>query len=114
MQTRQFITATAIIVVGLAWSDAATAGPLKKRIQNQHYRITEGIASGELTYREARQLRHQHRKIRRMRHHFLADGRLTHRERRILHYRLDRNSKRIHALKHNRRYHYRHWYGYYH
>ncbi len=115
MQTRHLITATLIVIAGLAWAGTASAGSLKQRLENQHYRIHHGIASGELTYKEARHLRRQHRKIRRMRHHFLADGRLSHRERRILNRRLDRNSERIYALKHNRRYDYdRAWYGYYH
>lgn len=73
-------------------------------MKNQHYRIKDGIASGALTYREARHLRRHQRKIRKMRHHFLADGRLSHRERRILNQRLNRNSDRIYVLKHNRRY----------
>ncbi len=115
MQTRHLVTVILMMIIGLAWTGTASAGPLKKRLQNQHYRICDGIDSGELTYKEARRLRHQHRKIRRMRHHFLADGRLSHRERRILHQRLDRNSERIYALKHNRRHEYgRVWYGYYH
>ncbi len=103
MQTRHLITATLILMVGLAWTGTASAGPLKKRIKNQHYRINDGIARGELTYREARHLRRQQRQIRRLRHHFMADGRLTYRERRILNERLNRSSERIYAFKHNRR-----------
>ncbi len=106
MQTRHLIIASLIIVAGLAWSGTASAGPFKKRLKIQHHRINHGIANGELTYREARRLRHHHRKIRRMRHHFLSDGRLSYRERRILERRLDHNSSRIYAYKHNRRHAY--------
>ena len=102
MQSRYLITAALIAIVGLAWTGTATADPLKYRMVNQHYRIKDGVASGALTYWEARHLRQKHRQIRRMRHHFLADGRLSHRERRILIRRLNHNSDRISAFKHNR------------
>ncbi|MDJ0666458.1 MAG: hypothetical protein QNJ61_04250 [Desulfobacterales bacterium] len=110
MQTKHVIVATLVIVMGMAWAGSASAGPLKKRMQNQHHRIRDGVASGELTYREARQLRRHHRVTRRLRNYFLSDGHLTHRERRILHRRLDRNSDRIYAYKHDRDYRYpRRW-----
>lgn len=107
MQKKHVLTATLIIVIGLAWAGTASAGPLKKRFKNQQFRINDGIASGEITGREARHLRRQQRQIRKLRHHFWADGRLTQRERRILSKRLNRNSERIYAYKHNRRF-YRH------
>jgi hypothetical protein len=114
MQTRHYIVTTLIIIVGLAWSGAASAGSLKNRLQSQRYRIQDGLAGGELTYREVQRLRDHQRQIRQMRQHFLADGHLSHRERQILDQRLDRNSDRIYALKHNRRFHSdRHWYGSY-
>ncbi len=115
MQTRQLIIASLVLIVGLAWSGTASADPLKKRLKIQHHRINHGIAIGELTYKEVRKLRRYHRKIHRQRHHFLADGHLSHRERRILERRLDRNSGLIYALKHNDRYAYdRGWYRRYH
>ncbi len=78
------------------------------------HRIQDGLTGGRLTYREAQRLRHHQQQIQQMRRHFLADGHLSHRERQILDQRLDRNSDRIYALKHNRRYHPdRRWYGYY-
>ena len=110
MQTKHVMVAALVIVMGLAWTGSAAAGPLKKRLINQHHRIRDGVASGELTYREARRLRQHHRETRRLRHYFLADGHLSHREWRILHRRLNRNSKRIYAYKHDRDYRYhRRW-----
>ena len=110
MQSKHVMVATLVIVMGMAWAGSASAGPLKKRMQNHFYRIDNGVASGELTYREARCLRKHHRVTRRLRNHFLSDGHLTHHERRILHWRLDRNSKRIYAFKHDRDYRYpRRW-----
>ncbi len=103
MQKRQIFTAALIIVMGLTWAGTASAGSLKKRFKNQRFRINHGIRTGELTRKETRHLRRQQRQIRNLRHRFLADGRLTHRERRILNRRLNRSSERIYALKHNRR-----------
>jgi hypothetical protein len=114
MQTRHYIIATLIIVVGLAWSGAALAGPLKNRLESQRHRIQDGLTSGALTYREAQHLRYHQRQVRQMRREFLADGHLSYRERRIISQRLDRSSDRIYALKHNRHFHFdRRWYGYY-
>ena len=106
MQTKHVMVATLAIVIGMAWVGSASAGPLKKRLQNQHHRIRDGVASGELTYWEARHLRRHHRITRHLRNYFLSDGYLTHRERRILHRRLDHNSARIYAHKHDRDYRY--------
>lgn len=110
MQTRYFIVTALILTLGLAWSGTASAGTLKNRMHNQHHRIYDGVARGALTYREAKLLRHHQRKIRLLRRHFLADGDLSRRERRILNHRLNRNSDRIYALKHNRRTQYDHWF----
>jgi hypothetical protein len=109
MQTRHLTIATLIFVFGLAWAGTAAAGPIKERIHHQRERIQKGIASGALTRREAEQLRYHQRKIRELRHYYLADGHLTRRERQALNRRLDRNSDRIHALKHNRHMRRAHW-----
>ncbi len=103
MQTRSLIIAALIAIVGLTWAGTASAGPLENRMKNQHYRIKAGVFSGALTYRETRQLRRHQRQIRRLRHHFMADGCLSYRERRILNRRLNQNSDRIYAFKHNHR-----------
>lgn len=76
---------------------------IDKRIANQHYRIRDGIGSGELTRREARHLRHQQRYIIRLKFHFMNDGYLDRYEFRELRGELDRASERIYRLKHNNR-----------
>ena len=104
MQSRYLIAAALIAIVGLTWTGTATAGPIKNRMNNQHYRIKEGVASGALTNREARKVRRHHRQIRRMCDYFMSDGWLSRHERRFLNRQLNRNSDRIYVLKHNRRY----------
>jgi len=72
-----------------------------KRLKRQHRRIESGIDSGELTRREARRLKKQQRRIRRLAYDMSEDGRLSRRDRRELHDRLDRASDRIYRFKHN-------------
>lgn len=79
----------------------ADAGQLQDRQATQHRRIQQGIASGQLTPAEVRLLFHDQRRVRQLKRHFLADGRLSGRERIILGHHLDRSSERIFRYKHN-------------
>lgn len=95
-----------IAAVALALSMAFTgaANAQVNRVQrNEHVRIERGVRNGSLTMREARRLRMEQRRIRmtelrlRARHH----GRLTWRERRMLHREQMMASRHIHAKRHN-------------
>ncbi len=55
-----------------------------KRQLNQLGRIEAGRQTGEITWREGLKLRAEQRRISALESHFLADGRLDKRERRIL------------------------------
>ena len=76
---------------------------IEQRIAKQHYRIRDGIGSGQLTRKEARHLRHQQRYIIRLKYHYMHDGYLDRFEFRELRSELDRASERIYRLKHNAR-----------
>jgi hypothetical protein len=94
--------ALAVSVVG-----PAAAGPLRtprvdRREWRQHVRIQRGVMRGQLTRREAGQLRTGERHIRRMEWRTKADGRVTARERLRLNRVLDRQSRRIWWMRHNR------------
>jgi CRISPR/Cas system-associated endoribonuclease Cas2 len=91
-----------LLALGLAMPAFARA-PLYEKERNQMLRIQQGIYSGELTRGEARVLRKEQRNIRRLKRHFLRDGRLSKRERRTLRYRYKRASRHIYRLKHNYR-----------
>jgi hypothetical protein len=80
---------------------------VEQRLERQHWRIKQGVRSGELTRREASRLHEHHRRTVRMKHRFLHDGYLDHYERRKLHYRLDNANELIYRLKHNDLYRYR-------
>lgn len=89
------------------------ADRFERRIDRQDMRIANGVRSGELTRHERKQLRKQHRRIKRLLREFLSDGRLNHRERHTMERRLDKASNTIRRLKHNDRYRYskRGWKG---
>lgn len=74
-----------------------------QRIERQHKRIKQGVRSGELTKKEAKKLRQQHRHIKKLNRKFAQDGHLNRYERKTLRRELDLASKRIYRLKHNDR-----------
>lgn len=79
-------------------------GKIEQRLDRQHWRIKQGVRSGELTRKEARSLRRQQRRISRLERRFSSDGWLDRGERHELRDKLDRASDRIYRLKHNDRY----------
>ena len=82
---------------------------LEQRLDRQHWRIKQGVRTGELTTKEAKRLRKQHRHIAKLERAFQRDGRLNRYERKTLRRELNAASDRIYRLKHNDRYrHQRH------
>ena len=79
---------------------AATPG-VDQRQANQEKRIDNGIASGQLTRREAHRLERQQNKINAAENQAKADGTVTKAERKRLHYMQDHASARIHRQKHD-------------
>jgi opacity protein-like surface antigen len=85
-----------------AASFAQTATPVvTERQQNEAARINQGVASGELTKAEARNLRAEQRGIQAEKKAFKADGKVTAAERAQLHRDQKVASKRIYKKKHN-------------
>jgi hypothetical protein len=101
---KQPIIITTVLLAGLlGFSQTVSATGFKDRQHQQKHRIQSGIASGQITHREAKHLYRDQRQIRQLRRHFLADGDLSRRERNTLKERLDRSSNRIYRYKHNHR-----------
>lgn len=94
---------------GAAWAQAApgsTAGvAIDQREANQQKRIEQGIASGQLTGKEAANLERREASIARQEARMRArdGGELTARDRKVLNRRLDNTSAAIHRDKHNNR-----------
>ena len=79
------------------------ANDVAHRLERQWHRIRHGVRSGQLTRREAKRLKRQHRSIEGMFHHFAHDGRYSRWERRELVATLNHASERIRWMKHNDR-----------
>ena len=79
-----------------------TAAEINQRQARQEQRIERGVARGEITRWEARELRQGQREIRRAEARALADGRLDWREARHLTAMLDAADVRIRELRRDR------------
>ena len=88
---------------------------VNRQQDRQHARIRQGRKNGSLNRKELSRLHRNQKVIGKMKRRFGADGRYTRHERRIMQGELERSSKRIWRMKHNRhtrkpRYrHYRHF-----
>lgn len=80
---------------------AASTPGVDARQHQQHQRIRQGVASGELTPAEAQRLRAEQRAIRRAEHQAKADGVVTPGERRHLQNMQDRAGHHIRHQKHD-------------
>ena len=90
-----------LLVAGMAYGQAETPG-IDQRQANQEQRIDHGIASGQLTQREADKLDKQQQHIDKMENKAKSDGVVTKKERSRLHAAQDRASKNIFREKHDR------------
>jgi hypothetical protein len=90
--------ATAVAAVASAQTDTPR---IDRREMRQDARIHQGVRSGELTRGEALRLRMGERRIDRMESRAKCDGRVTARERVRIGHAQNRESRRIHRLKHN-------------
>lgn len=94
------ISSLILTLPGLA--NAGTRDPLvNKRQDRQEDRIKQGVASGELTKREARRLHRKEHAIKAKEEAYKADGTLTATERKDLHQDLNALSKDIKREKHD-------------
>ncbi|MBV2122327.1 MAG: hypothetical protein KUF74_12820 [Candidatus Thiodiazotropha sp. (ex Ctena orbiculata)] len=74
---------------------------IDQRLDRQHRRIQRGVDQHSLSYKESKQLKKKHRKIRRLSREYQEDGYLSRKEIKRLSRKLDRLSDRIWEYKHN-------------
>ena len=98
-----------LMICGFHFADFALAGVSEDRSYKQRLRIRQGIINGELTPYEAKILKHEQRRIRRIKKMSWFDGKLTYRERRHIESLQNRASRHIYRLKHNDGRRYRHY-----
>lgn len=101
MKQTVLVIGSVLLATGMAYAQAETPG-IDQRQANQEQRIDQGIASGQLTQREADQLDKQQRHIDTMENKAKSDGVVTKKERTRLHAAQDRASKNIFRQKHDR------------
>lgn len=73
----------------------------KQKQKNQKARIEQGVNSGEVTKKEARQLKKQQRNIRKTKQAAKTDGVVTKKEKAVIDRKQKRASKNIYRKKHN-------------
>lgn len=81
--------------------NAQSTPRVDQRQHNQHARIRHGMASGELTRREAANAIHDQRHLRRAERRVKADGHITRRERARLHRHQNQASRELRRNKHD-------------
>lgn len=96
------ILAVAVLATFAGVAVAGTHDPgVNARQARQHARIEQGIASGELTGKEAARLKTEQRAIRAEERAFKSDGNLSVAERKQLQRDLNRASRDIYNQKHD-------------
>lgn len=96
---RAFAVAVLLLIAPLA---IASTPVLDARQENQDDRIDQGVASGEITAREAVKLEAQQQHIENKEDRAKADGVVTAQERASLQRSQNRASKKIHDQKHDK------------
>jgi hypothetical protein len=94
------VSAMLLVTSGIAYAEADTPG-IDQRQANQERRIDQGIASGQLTEREAARLNKQQDHIDNMENKAKADGVVTKKERARIHDAQDRASRSVARQKHD-------------
>jgi len=101
MKTKLLVAAFAAVVALPVFAQANTPG-IDQRQANQERRIDQGIASGQLTPREAARLERGQDRVDAMENRAKSDGVVTARERARIHKAQDVESRRIYRQKHDR------------
>jgi TolA-binding protein len=91
-----------LLVGTTAYAENAETPGIDQRQANQEQRIDQGIASGQLTEREANRLNRQQDRIDKMEDRAKSDGVVTKKERAKIHAAQDRASRNIAKQKHDR------------
>ena len=92
----------AVVIAASLVAGSASAGVIHQRFVNQQERISNGIATGQLTPRETSRIERQEAALGTEVHDFRADGSLSPRERAIVNAQQNRLSREIYRQKHDR------------
>jgi hypothetical protein len=107
MKIKTTVLTLALALSGAAFAQAPTAADptatprIDKREANQEKRIEQGVASGQLTSREAARMERQQARVENAEAAAKADGNVTAKERKHIAHMQDKDSKRIYRQKHD-------------
>ncbi|MEK6813975.1 MAG: hypothetical protein AABY65_04510 [Nitrospirota bacterium] len=96
------VTGLALALSTPAFAGSADTPVIDKRQAAQEQRIDQGIASGQLTEREAARLDRRQDRIDNMENRAKSDGVVTNKERARIHHAQDVESRKIYREKHDR------------
>jgi hypothetical protein len=100
MKTKKILLiATILFGLGITGANAQ----VKHRAENQHDRIHQGVKSGELTKKEAADVREDHKELHQDVMLAKSDGKITKGERKIITKEENKDRREIYRLKHNKR-----------
>lgn len=91
----------AVVIAAALVAGSASAGVIHQRFENQQDRIANGIATGQLSPREAARIERQEARLGTEVRYFRADGSLSPRERAIVNAQQNRLSREIYRQKHD-------------
>jgi hypothetical protein len=100
---KKAVSALVLVLMTGVVSQAAWAGEVKDREENQQDRIDKGVQTGKLTAGEVNRLDKGEAKIESNRQKALADGKMTYKEKRKLNHEETKESKKIFKMKHNKK-----------
>ncbi|MBS9719748.1 hypothetical protein JYU29_03495 [Tianweitania sp. BSSL-BM11] len=100
---KKIVLSAVAVLIASTMPGLAQTHHTQSREYRQGHRIERGIARGELTPRELRQIQRQQRRIDRSQHRAARDGYITPAERRRLERQQNRASRNIHRKTHNNR-----------
>ena len=98
----KLLISSIVITMTLA-ATTSYADSINERQFQQKQRIVQGIKSGQITQKEAFNLRKKQAQFERREHYFKSDGNFTFKERKTLQNNLNRFSKDIYFVKHNKK-----------
>jgi hypothetical protein len=99
--TLKTLIASGVLLASFSVMAQANTPRVDQRQAHQEQRIDQGIASGELTKREARRLRKGQARVDHLENHAKADGAVSRKERARLHHAQRKQSARIYGQKHD-------------
>lgn len=85
----------------VALAQTASTPRIDQRQENQEKRIDKGVATGQLTGKEATRLDKGQARVQKMEAKAMADGKMTKKERARMEHAQDRQSRKIYREKHD-------------